>query len=119
VIDYKKQSFADYFKDMDVVLDLVGGKTRDDSFATLRRNGILVSTLDEPSKELAAKSGVRALRFTTERKRNHLTRIARLIDEGKVRPLVTAEYALSDFVAAMNHVENDHPKGKVVLRVDP
>jgi NADPH:quinone reductase-like Zn-dependent oxidoreductase len=119
VIDYKRQSFAEFFKDMDVVLDLVGGKTRDESFASLRKNGILVSTLDEPSRELARKYGVRAVRFTTQPNRQHLTRIARLIDDGRVKPLVTAEFSLSQFQDALETVEKKHPMGKVVLRVDP
>jgi NADPH:quinone reductase-like Zn-dependent oxidoreductase len=119
VLDYKRQDFTDYFRDMDVVLDLVGGQARDKSFKTLRKNGILVSTLDQPSAELARQYGVRAKRFTTEPNREHLTAIARLIDEGRVRPLIAAEFPLAEYQDALRMVEREHPKGKVVLRVDP
>ena len=119
VLDYKLQDFTAFFRDMDVVLDLVGGETRDRSFKTLRRNGILVSTLDQPSAELARQYGVRAKRFTTEQNREHLTAIARLIDEGLVRPVIAAEFSLDQYQAALRLVEQEHPKGKVVLKVDP
>jgi NADPH:quinone reductase-like Zn-dependent oxidoreductase len=119
VIDYKRQAFEDFFHDLDVVLDLVGGEMRDKSFPLLRKNGILVSTLDEPSKELSAQYGVRSTRFTTKPDREQLSKIARLIDEGEVKPSVVREFPLAEYASALELVEKKHPHGKVVLRVDP
>jgi NADPH:quinone reductase-like Zn-dependent oxidoreductase len=119
VIDYKKQAFEDFFRDLDVVFDLVGGEMRDKSFPLLRKNGMLVSTLDEPSKEKSARYGVRSTRFTTKPNRAQLTQIARLIDEGSVTPTVVKEFPLDEYAGALEFVEKKHPHGKVVLRVDP
>jgi len=117
VIDYKRQSLAEFCNDMDVVLDLVGGKTRDDSFASLRRNGILVSTLDEPNQDVARSYGVRAMRFTTERNRRHLTQIAGSSMMAKRDRLLLQNVHFRN-ISAIENMEKHHPKGKVVLRVD-
>ncbi len=62
VIDYKSQRFEEIARDLDMVFDLIDGDTRARSWQVLKKGGVLVSTLSEPSQESAAKHGVRALR---------------------------------------------------------
>src|SRR5437867_9184386 len=57
-IDYKKAKFEDEVRGVDVVFDTVGGETQERAFRTLKRGGILVSTVSPPSAEKAKEFGV-------------------------------------------------------------
>jgi NADPH:quinone reductase-like Zn-dependent oxidoreductase len=117
VIDYKKQRFEEVVHDVDMVFDLIAGETQERSWAVLKRGGVLVSTLAEPSQEKAKQHGVRALRYTVQPSGAELAEIGRLIDAGKVKPKVTRVFRLAQAVEAEQLVEDGHTEGKVVLQV--
>jgi NADPH:quinone reductase-like Zn-dependent oxidoreductase len=118
VIDHKKQRFEELARDMDVVFDLIGGETEDRSWGVLKKGGILVSTLMQPSQEKAAEYGVRGVRFTAQGNGAELREIAALIDAGKVKPTVLKTFPLKEASAALGLVQQGHTQGKVVLTVD-
>jgi NADPH:quinone reductase-like Zn-dependent oxidoreductase len=117
VIDYKAHRFEDAVRQVDMVFDLIGGETQERSWAVLREGGVLVSTLTEPSQEQAAKHGVRGLRYTAKESGEDLAQIGRLIDAGKVRPVIARIFELSEAAAAQQFLEREHPAGKVTLLV--
>ncbi|WP_024507842.1 NADP-dependent oxidoreductase [Bradyrhizobium sp. ARR65] len=117
VIDYKKQRFEEVASDLDMVFDLIDGETRERSWQLLRKGGVLVSTLTEPSQERAGELGVRALRYTVEANGDELAEIAALINAGKVKPHVQKTFPLDAAADAMGSVEQGHSVGKVVLTV--
>lgn len=119
VIDYKAQRFEDTAKDLDVVFDLIGGETRERSWKTLRRGGIIVSTLGQPDEAEAKHYGVRAKGYTAQPNAAQLIEIGRLIDSKKVRPTVTRSFPLEAAREAQVYLETSHPRGKVVLAVTP
>lgn len=118
VIDYKKTRFEDEVHDMDMVFDVIGGETQDRSWSTLKKGGILVSTLGPPPQEKATAHGVRAAGYRAEPSGSELAEIGGLIDAGKVKPMVSRTFALKDAAAAQQFLEKEHPQGKVVLTVD-
>ncbi|WP_216844769.1 NADP-dependent oxidoreductase [Rhodanobacter sp. L36] len=115
VIDYHGEPFEQLVKNLDVVYDLIGGDTRDRSFKVLRRGGILVSTLGEPSREKADEYGVRVVGYKAKPSGEQLTRIAALIDEGEVRAHIAKTFRLEEAAAAQDFLEKGHLRGKVVL----
>jgi NADPH:quinone reductase-like Zn-dependent oxidoreductase len=117
VIDYQSQRFEDVVSEVDVVFDLVGGETRERSWKVLRRGGILVSTLGQPSETEAAKHGVRAKGYMTEPNGAQLAEIGRLLETHRVRPVVTKTFKLAEAAAAQRYLEQQHPRGKVVLEI--
>lgn len=117
VIDYKTQRFEDHASDLDMVFDLIDGETRERSWGVLRKGGILVSTLTEPSQEKAAQFGVRARRYTVQADGEELAEIARLVVAGKVKPHVQRTFPLASAADALAAVEDGHSIGKVVLKV--
>jgi NADPH:quinone reductase-like Zn-dependent oxidoreductase len=48
-----------------------------------------------------------------------LAEIAQLIDQGKIKPIVTEVVSLNDAVAAQQQAATHHTRGKVVLRIAP
>jgi NADPH:quinone reductase-like Zn-dependent oxidoreductase len=76
-IDYEKTRFEDVVRDVDVVLDTLGGETQNRSWKVLKNGGILVSIVAPPSAEEAAKHGVRSAFFSAHPSSSQLSEIAK------------------------------------------
>jgi NADPH:quinone reductase-like Zn-dependent oxidoreductase len=118
-IDYRSQRFEELVGDLDLVFDLVAGPTQDRSWQVLKEGGALISTLSEPSPQQAAARNIRSARYTARPDAGQLAEIARLIDAGKLRPVIDRCFALTDVRSACHHLEHDHLRGKVVLQPAP
>ena len=117
VIDYTAVRFEETAGEVDVVLDLMSGETRERSWPLLRKNGILVTTLPpEPSAEVQARYHVRAAAMLVKPDSLQLGEIAQLIDSGMVRPAVKA-YPFAEFRQANQQCQAGHVRGKLVLVV--
>jgi len=117
VIDYQTDRFDERLRDLDLVFDVVGGETLDRSFAVLKPGGILVSIAQPPSAEKARAHGVRALFFIVEPKRNDLIQIAKVIDAGRLKPIVAEVFPLERARQAFERGLAGHNRGKLVLSV--
>ena len=95
-VDYESQRFEEIARDVDLVLDLVGGETQERSWSVLKPGALLVSALGEPSKEKAMQHGAHGLGYRAQSNSGQLAEIGRLIDQGKVRPVVMASYPLAE-----------------------
>ena len=112
VIDYRITPFETVVGDVDVVLDTIGGNTRDRSWGILRKGGQLV-TIAADSEGLKEQR-VRDAFFIVEPNRNQLVNIAHLIDTGVLRPVVGAVFSVENFRQAY---EQKPVRGKNVLRI--
>jgi NADPH:quinone reductase-like Zn-dependent oxidoreductase len=101
----------------DVVIDTVGGAVLDASYALTRRDGRLVTLSAPPSAEKAAALGVHAMFFVVKPDAAALTRLAGLVDEGRLRPIVSQAFPLPDGRRAFESAALPHPPGKTVLIV--
>ena len=117
VINYQHQSFETLVRDVDVVIDTVGGAVQDASWGTLKRGGLLVATAIPPSAERAAAAGVRAEMLRTPPDGAMLAKIADLVDAGQLRVAVSHEFALADAARAHRLGESGQVRGKIVLNV--
>jgi NADPH:quinone reductase-like Zn-dependent oxidoreductase len=117
VIDYKTESFDLTVKDVDLVVDLIGGETHKKSWKVLKDGGRFVSTLEQPSAEEAKRKHAQATVFMAKPHAEQLRTIGRLIDEGAVRVIVSRTLPLAQAKEAHEHLENDHSQGKTVLTV--
>ena len=63
MVDFQTQRFEDAARNVDAVLDLVGGETQKRSFQVLRRGGKLISAVSHPDQDLAKSHGVDATFF--------------------------------------------------------
>ena len=117
VIDYTKTNFEEVVRDVDVVLDTLAGQTRDRSWNVLKKDGILVSILGQPSPDDAARHGVRAAGVFVEPNQSQLGEIAKLVDSGKLRPIIETVLPLAQAARAHEINQTLHTRGKIVLQV--
>lgn len=117
VLDYKSVRFEEVAHDVDVVLDSIGGETLERSFKVVKPGGVIVSIVDDPSRFAAAWPKVRGASILVKPDAQELAQIGALIDEGKIKPVVSATLPLSEARRAHEMSETGHTRGKIVLRV--
>src|SRR3989475_5179376 len=99
-VDYTKTRFEDVARDVDAVLDPVGKETLARSYGVVKQGGIVMSLVARPDPAECAKRGIRAAAISVHPDAEDLTEIARLIDTGKIKPVVTEVLPLSEAIAA-------------------
>jgi alcohol dehydrogenase len=141
VIDYRKQDFSKLVRDYDVVLDTLGGATLAKSVGVLRAGGKIVSISGPPdpafAKEIGAnplltfamflmslgirlRAGARGVHyefFFMRPSGAQLRELGKLIDAGKIKPVVDRVFPFSQAKAAFDYLEKGHAKGKIVLKI--
>src|SRR5262249_2303224 len=75
VLDYHRTRFEEEALSVDVVIDLVGGATKERSFHVLKPGGILVSVVSPTPEETTKRYGVKAVFFYAEVTTERLKRI--------------------------------------------
>ncbi len=120
-VDYRETDFAEAVKDVDVVLDTIGGDTSLRSLRVLRPGGVVVSILPVGSDEFfeeAGRLGVRAVRMLVDADRADMKEIARLAESGKLRAEIAGTFPLAEAARAHTQGETGRTTGKLVLVVD-
>lgn len=117
LIDYAVERFEEKLRDVDLVLDTIGGETLERSWRVLRRGGLLVSLPAPIPADQPLRFGARGLFFIVEPDRAELMEIAALIDGGKLKPVVAEVLPLARAREAFQHGGAGHRPGKIVLKV--
>jgi NADPH:quinone reductase-like Zn-dependent oxidoreductase len=117
VIDYKATPFESVAKNIDLVLDLHGGETQARSFAVLKPGGYLISTVQPPPQDQAAKRNVHAKMFGMKATVARLNTLAELFDSGTIRSIVSRTFPLDRAAEAWTVSRSGHARGKIVLEV--
>jgi NADPH:quinone reductase-like Zn-dependent oxidoreductase len=118
VIDYKAAPFESVAKNVDLVLDLIGGETQRRSFGVLKPGGRLIATAQPPAEEEAAKHKVQAKMMQMQASATLLSRMGELFDSGAIKTTVAATYPLAQAREAWTAIMSGHTRGKIVLEVD-
>jgi NADPH:quinone reductase-like Zn-dependent oxidoreductase len=120
VVDFQNQRFEDAARNVDAVLDLVGGETQKRSFQVLRRGGKLISAVSPPDRDLAMSCGIDASFFLVKVTSEYLTEVAKLIDGGDLHTRVGAVLPLVQAREAHFILEGHRlpPNGKIVLALE-
>ena len=117
VIDYHAAPFEDTLRDIDVVLDTIGGETRKRSWRVLRKGGVLVTLVSPIPAGEAEQHGVRGMFFIVSGNRGQLDQISALVDSGKLKPVIAEVLPLARAREAFEHGAASHAPGKIVLQV--
>jgi NADPH:quinone reductase-like Zn-dependent oxidoreductase len=120
-IDYTREDVGAAVRDVDVVLDLVGGQTGLDSLPVIRDGGLLISVPSQadvaPLRE-AAGDRVRVTGILVEPDRTGTEAIAALAADGRLRVRVARTFPLEQAAAAHELLEKGRAGGKLVLTID-
>jgi len=117
VIDYRQAQFEQAVRDADVVLDTIGGETRERSWQVLKPTGILVSLPGPIPESEEAAHGKRGVFFIVQPNREQLGKIAASIDSGAIRPVIAETIPLAKARQAFERGVAGHTRGKLVLQV--
>ncbi|MBP8535341.1 zinc-binding dehydrogenase [Streptomyces sp. MK37H] len=117
-IDYTKERPEEVVRDVDLVLDAVGGPDSRRFLRTLKRGGSLYPVyFGEFDDEENAKLGVTVTATQVRSNGAQLTELGLLLDAGKVRVAVDSTFPLADARAAHERAARGHIQGKIVLTV--
>jgi NADPH:quinone reductase-like Zn-dependent oxidoreductase len=117
VIDYKKEKFEEQLKDIDLVFDTRGGDTQKKSLKVLKNGGRLITTVKPENQEEAKEKNIHIEGYMAQSYPDQLKQIAQLIDEGKVKPVISKIMTLEEVAEAQRLSEEGHVRGKIVIRV--
>ena len=116
-IDYKTQKFEDIARNVDVVIDAVGGETLKRSYPIVKKGGIIVCLSDNVDHTQLEKYGIRGLTEIVQNNGDELAQIGKLIDEKKINVVVSETFPLADASKAQAKANLGHTRGKIVLKV--
>jgi NADPH:quinone reductase-like Zn-dependent oxidoreductase len=97
---------------VDLVYDAIGGDVLAHSPAIVRPGGALVSVMAPPQTD---RDDIHTVHFVRDPSGAQLSGISRLVDEGTLRPHVSAVYPLADARVAFMAKSTEHIPGKIVL----
>jgi NADPH:quinone reductase-like Zn-dependent oxidoreductase len=116
-IDYTKTKFEDVAKEVDVVLDPVGHDTLARSYAIVKKGGIIATLVARCDQAQLERYGIRGASIAVKPDAKELAEITKLIDEKKIKPIVTEVVPLNEAVKANEQAATHHTRGKIVLKI--
>jgi len=130
LIDYTRENFADGTRHWDLILDTGGRRSLSDLRRALTPKGTLVIVGGEGGGNWLGgfdrnlRSGLvsmfvpqRMTMLASKELGEDFDALRELIEAGKVRPVIDRTYPLSEAPDAIRHLEEGHPRGKVVITV--
>jgi NADPH:quinone reductase-like Zn-dependent oxidoreductase len=117
IVDYKTQRFEEQFKDLDAVVDLVGGDTLKRSFQIVKKGGLIVTTVGPVPEDVAKSAGIEAKFFLNNQNSTDLEQLAKLVGDGKIKVRIAEVMPLAKAAEAQRMNESGKAHGKIVLHV--
>jgi len=122
VIDYTKEDFTGRVDEYDLIFDAVRKSTFAGCKNALTSKGVYVTTEFGPGIMLQMKmnsnpNGKRMVGMLGNTDPADLVVLAKLIEEGRVTPVIDRTYPLEAIADAHRYVEKGHARGKVVIEM--
>lgn len=117
-IDYTRTPPEDVVRDVDLVVDTLGGPTTGRFLRTLKRGGALFPVFIGFSEaDEAVKLGITVSMTQVRSSGSQLAAFGKLLDAGTVRVAIDSSFALADAGQAHERAARGHIQGKIVLVV--
>lgn len=117
VIDYATTPFEQVARDLDLVLDTIGGTTLRRSLDVIKPGGRLVSLLEQPAQALAQARGIHAMKNAATPTSEHLRTIAEMIVAGDIKVTIARTFPLHAARQAHELSQAGHGRGRIVLHI--
>jgi NADPH:quinone reductase-like Zn-dependent oxidoreductase len=111
-VDLEHDGWENELGQVDLVYDIIGGDVLDRSAPIVKPGGALVSIMAPPQTD---RRDIRTVHFVRDPNGAQLREITRLVDDGTLRPDVSAVYPLADAREAFMAKSTTDLPGKVVL----
>ncbi len=120
IIDYKKNELENAVKDIDLVLECVGGKgdVLEQCFKVIKDGGRVISIAVFDAEQRAARHGISCKFFIVSMNPEQLRHIAGMLEGGSVRPVLDKTFPLEQAKQAFEEAAAGHVHGKVVVTVE-
>ncbi|WP_229518111.1 NADP-dependent oxidoreductase [Paraburkholderia terrae] len=112
VVDYRTQDFTK-LRDIDLVLDPIGGETLENSWSVLREGGRIATLVEFSIKPRNGRIG-EAVFFASATP--SLPEAVRQFQAGQLQIVTDSIFPLEDTRAALEKVATGHARGKVIIR---
>ncbi|AXH99831.1 NADP-dependent oxidoreductase [Sporosarcina sp. PTS2304] len=118
-IDYKTTDFADVAKDVDLVVDTMGGEILEKSLDVVKKGGRLVSIAGQPNAEKAKMNGITAESLWLNPNGKQLAELGDLMEKGEVKSHIGHTFPLTEKGLREAHElsATHHAKGKIVITI--
>ncbi|MHC9537418.1 NADP-dependent oxidoreductase [Dellaglioa sp. BT-FLS60] len=122
VIDYNQTDFTEVLKDIDLVIDTIGGKAQEKSVGILKHGtGRLVAITGIDSEKTSGLAEARKVTFNSiwlEPNGEELTKMADMLENGTLKVILDSvhEFSAEGVAEAHDRSESHHALGKIVVR---
>jgi len=116
-IDYTKQKFEEIAHDVDLVLDPVGRDTLARSYGVVKKGGMVITIVSRCDETELKKHEIRGASLSSHPNAAELTEITKVIEAGKIKPVVSQVLPLTDAAKADAQAATHHTRGKIVLKI--
>ncbi len=129
VFDYKKEDYTESGKQYDLIIDMVGNHSLSANRRALKPDGTFVivgggkgnwlGPMMTPIKAFMLSPFVdqEFVMILAELRQDDLAILGDLMQAGTVIPVIDSRYALSELKAALQHSEEGHTRGKIIIDV--
>ncbi|KAL8705197.1 MAG: hypothetical protein Q9201_001679 [Fulgogasparrea decipioides] len=114
------KAWAETSGPVDIVFDLLGGKTLEDAWYCVKDNGTLISIVDSPKPKMPNElegNNVKSEFFIVAPNGPQLAEISRLTNEGQFLTMVDSVWNFRDYEGAFAKLKSGTARGKVVIKV--
>ncbi|MEV4701876.1 NADP-dependent oxidoreductase [Actinoplanes sp. NPDC049316] len=120
VVDYTRTRPEEVARDLDLVLDTVGGPASRRFLRTLKRGGALFPVFSgEFDADEVARLGVTVSITQVRSNGPQLAELGRLLGDGTIQVAIDSTYPLAEAAEAHRRAARGHIQGKIVLTVEP
>jgi NADPH:quinone reductase-like Zn-dependent oxidoreductase len=116
-IDYTKPNWETEVHDVDLALVPVGGETMKRTYGVMKKGGCMVSIVASLDEAELKKHEIHGAFLSSHPNSIELAEITKLIDAGKMKPIVSQAMPLMDAAKADEQAETHHTRGKIVLKI--
>jgi NADPH:quinone reductase-like Zn-dependent oxidoreductase len=124
VIDYTREDFARSGKSYDLILDNVADRSFSECRRALTPGGLHIPNSGRAGMGYVAKAFLRSAvvrqqgrPFLSKPNHEDMVLLKRLVETGKVKPVIDRTYGLSETPEALGYVGQGHVPGKVVITI--
>jgi NADPH:quinone reductase-like Zn-dependent oxidoreductase len=117
VVDYTKPNWESTMHDVDFALLPVGGDTMKRTYGVMKKGGTIATLISRADPAELEKRGISGAPIFSHPNSAELAEITKLIDAGKLRPIVTQVLPLNEAAKADEQAETHHTQGKIVVKI--